>query len=102
MNLIFNNKWFQIFILIFSQELFSFISEKRKFKLIKNNVHLNKKLDISIIDYKKYFFQKKNEYYGYISKRLLWRIKKVFKWYNIKWRRINRFIIIWFIQKWIF
>ena len=53
------------------QELFSFISEKRKFKLIKNNVHLNKKLDISIIDYKKYFFQKKNEYYGYISNRLL-------------------------------
>ena len=45
--------------------MFSFISEKRKFKLIKNNVHLNKKLDISIIDYKKYFFQKKIEYYGY-------------------------------------
>ena len=47
------------------QELFSFISEKRKFKLMKSNVHLNKKLDISIIDYKKYFFQKKIEYYGY-------------------------------------
>ena len=47
------------------QELFSFISEKRKFKLMKNNVHLNKKLDISIIDYKKNFFQKKIEYYGY-------------------------------------
>jgi hypothetical protein len=29
------------------QELFSFISEKRKFKLMKNNVHLNKKLDIN-------------------------------------------------------
>ena len=47
------------------QELFSFISEKRKLKIIKKNKYLNKKLDISIIDYKKYFFQKKIEYYGY-------------------------------------
>ena len=29
------------------QELFSFISEKKKFKLMKSNVHLNKKLDIN-------------------------------------------------------
>ena len=34
-------------------------------KIIKKNKYLNKKLDISIIDYKKYFFQKKIEYYGY-------------------------------------
>ena len=33
------------------QELFSFISEKRKIKSIKNNIYLNKKLNISIIDY---------------------------------------------------
>ena len=39
--------------------LFSFISEKRKFKIIKYNIYLNKKLDLSIDDYKEFFFGKK-------------------------------------------
>ena len=37
-------------------ELFSFISDKRKFKIIKYNIYLNKKLDLSIDDYKECFF----------------------------------------------
>ena len=41
------------------QEMFSFISEKIKFKLIKNNLFLINKLDLSIKDFKIYFFQKK-------------------------------------------
>ena len=40
-------------------ELFSFISDKRKFKIIKYNIYLNKKLDLSIDDYKEFFFKKK-------------------------------------------
>ena len=40
-------------------QLFSFISDKRKFKIIKYNIYLNKKLDISIDNYKELFFQKK-------------------------------------------
>ena len=40
--------------------IFSFISEKkRKYNIIKYNNYLNKKLDLSIDDYKEYFFQKK-------------------------------------------
>ena len=39
-------------------ELFSFISDKRKFKIIKYNIYLNKKLDLSIDDYKECFFSK--------------------------------------------
>ena len=41
------------------QELFSYISEKKKLKLIKNNLYLIKKLKINIDDFKLYFFQKK-------------------------------------------
>ena len=41
-------------------ELFSFISsDKRKFQIIKYNIYLNKKLDLSIDYYKELFFQKK-------------------------------------------
>ena len=40
-------------------ELFSFVSDKRKFKIIKYNIYLNKKLDLSIDDYKEFFFKKK-------------------------------------------
>ena len=39
-------------------QIFSFISEKRKFKIIKYNKYLNKKLDLSIDDYKEYFLKK--------------------------------------------
>ena len=38
------------------QELFSFITSKRKFKIIKYNSFLHNKLDLSIIDYKEIFF----------------------------------------------
>ena len=38
-------------------ELFSFISDKRIFKIIKYNIFLNKKLDLTIDDYKECFFQ---------------------------------------------
>ena len=47
------------------QELFSFISSKRKFKIIKYNSFLHNKLDISIIDYKQVFFQFKIEEYKF-------------------------------------
>ena len=40
-------------------QLFSFVSDKRKFKIIKYNIYLNKKLDILIDDYKEMFFRKK-------------------------------------------
>ena len=40
------------------QDLFSYIKYKRKFKIIKYNKFLNKKLDISNDDYKELFFQK--------------------------------------------
>ena len=42
------------------QELFSFISKKQMFKLVKNNSFLIKKLDLSTKDIKTYFFSKKN------------------------------------------
>ena len=48
------------------QELFSFISKKQMFKLVKNNSFLIKKLDLSTKDIKTYFFQKKMENYDYI------------------------------------
>ena len=48
------------------QELFSFISIKQMFKLVKNNSFLIKKLDLSTKDIKNYFFQKKMENYDYI------------------------------------
>ena len=48
------------------QELFSFISIKQMFKLVKNNSFLIKKLDLSTKDIKTYFFQKKMENYDYI------------------------------------
>ena len=47
-------------------ELFSFISEQRKFKIIKYNIYLNKKLDLSIDNYKECFFQKKIKKYDYV------------------------------------
>ena len=47
-------------------QLFSFITDKRKFKIFKYNIYLNKKLDISIDDYKECFFQQKINKYDYI------------------------------------
>ena len=48
------------------QELFSFISIKQMFKLIKNNIFLINKLNLSIKDIQIYFFQKKIENYDCI------------------------------------
>ena len=48
------------------QMLFSFISENRKFKLIKYNSFLINKLELSIKDFKIFFLQKKIENYDYI------------------------------------
>ena len=47
------------------QELFSFISIKQMFKLIKNNIFLINKLDLSIKVIQIYFFQKQIENYNY-------------------------------------
>ena len=47
-------------------QLFSFITENRKFKIIKYNVYLNKKLNLLADDYKEFFFLKKiNKYNNY-------------------------------------
>ncbi len=48
------------------QELFSFISEKRKFKLIKYSNSLKKKLDLSIDDFLKFYVKNKIEKYDFI------------------------------------
>ena len=49
------------------QQLFSFILEKRKLKIIRYNSFMNKKFDLSLNDYKELFFKKKIEkYYIYI------------------------------------
>jgi hypothetical protein len=47
------------------QELFSYISNKRKLKLIHNNSFLIKKLDISIDEFKILFLQKKIKNYDF-------------------------------------
>ena len=38
------------------QQLFSFILEKRKLKIIRYNSFMNKKFDLSLNDYKELFF----------------------------------------------
>ncbi len=45
------------------QELFSYIPENKKFKLIKNNSYIIKKLDLIIDDFKIYFCEKKIKEY---------------------------------------
>ncbi len=54
------------------QQLFSFILEKRKFKIIRYNSFMNKKLDLSLNDYKELFFKKKIEKYNYIYINDFW------------------------------
>ena len=53
-------------------ELFSFISEKKKYKLIKYNTFLNKKLELSVIDYKFFFLQTKLQKYNYNKINFFW------------------------------
>ena len=45
---------------------FFYIREEKIFKIIKYNIYLNKKLDLSINDYKEFFFRKKINKYDYI------------------------------------
>ncbi len=47
------------------QELFSYISEKKKLKLIQNNIYLIKKSNLTFDDFKFYFFQKKMKMYDF-------------------------------------
>ena len=47
------------------RNLFSFISERRKFKIIKYNTFLNKKLEFSIENYKEFFFKNRVNKYNY-------------------------------------
>ena len=54
------------------KQLFSFVSKKRKFKIIKNNSFLNKKLDLSLKDYKEFFIKKKIEKYNFIYVNYYW------------------------------
>ena len=62
------------------QELFSFLPSKRKFKIIKYNSFLHNKLDLSIIDYKQFFFQFKIEEYNYSKINDYWiKFKNDFK-----------------------
>ena len=54
------------------QQLFSFISEKRKYKIIKYNSFLHKKLDLSSKDYQEFFFQEIIEKYNYNYINIFW------------------------------
>ena len=51
------------------QDLFSYLKNKRKFKIIKYNKYLNKKLDIS---YKELFFKNKLQTYNYFYIKTYW------------------------------
>jgi len=53
-------------------ELFSFISEKKKYKVIKYNTFLNKKLELSVFDYKFFFLQTKIKKYNYNYINFFW------------------------------
>jgi len=62
-------KLFKIKSSFIHQQLFSFVSVKKKLKIIKYNCYLNQKLNISSINYKEFFFQqkmKKYDNYSYI------------------------------------
>ena len=54
------------------QDLFSYLKNKRKFKIIKYNKYLNKKLDISNDDYKEFFFKNKLQKYNYFYIKTYW------------------------------
>ncbi len=67
------------------QQIFSFLSEKRKLKIIKHNSFLMKKLEISTIDYKNYFINQKIAKYNYTYIYNFWiHFKNDFKYINEK------------------
>ena len=47
------------------QNLFSYVSVKRKFKIIQYNTFLNRKLQHTIKNYKEYFYKNKIQKYNY-------------------------------------
>ncbi len=79
------------------QILFSFISEKRKYKLIHNNSYCHKKLDICLLDYKRFFFQRKFERYDLLY------IENYFKQMKKEFIEINdeelKDLILYFLSK---
>ena len=54
------------------QDLFSYLKNKRKFKIIKYNISLHKKLNISNDDYKELFFKNKLQTYNYFYIKTYW------------------------------
>ena len=54
------------------QNLFSYIPEKRKFKVIQYNSFLNRKLEHTITNYKEYFYKNKIQKYNYIHIYNFW------------------------------
>lgn len=67
------------------QQIFSFLTEKRKLKIIKHNSYLKKKLEISTIDYKNYFINQKIAKYNYTYIYNFWiHFKNDFKYINEK------------------
>ena len=54
------------------QDLFSYLKNKRKFKIIKYNKYLNKKLNISNDDYKELLFENKLQTYDYFYIKTYW------------------------------
>ena len=54
------------------QDLFSYLKNKRKLKIIKYNDYLYKKLEISNDDYKEFFFKNKLQTYNYFYIKTYW------------------------------
>ena len=54
------------------QELFSFISEKKKWKIIQKNKYLKNKLELTINEYKEYFFIRKIKKYNISNIKTFW------------------------------
>ena len=81
-------------------ELFSFLSEKRKFKLSKYNLFLNNKLDLSILDYKTYTFLKKIENYNFpYSNNYIKQLKKDYNYMFTNEEELNKVIINCLLKK---
>ena len=81
-------------------ELFSFLSEKRKFKLSKYNLFLNNKLDLSILDYKTYTFLKKIENYNFpYSNNYIIQLKKDYNDMFTNDEELNKVIINCLLKK---
>ena len=65
------------------QELFSFIKENKKLKIIKYNLFLLNKLDLSINDYKISFYQTIIENYDCLSKNQNFNLRLLDEYFNL-------------------